>query len=298
LIWASYTIFADSIESVLERMIENTIKMDSAETLEKTEAIQEVKEIENKKNIRGVTGTLEASSLVKEKESATNKILIGIILILVGVVGFYFFNKNSNNANPALAIENKEDSSTKVNEQSKKEDLIVYKGIKQSDIKDDKVAIKNPDAKANTNTNNRLAVLYFDNTSKNKDLDPLRKTLADMLIADISDVENVNVVEREKLEDIIKELNLSKTKYIDRRSALKIGRMLSAKYIMIGSFMDPPIKGLPIRVDAKIIDVETSEIKWAKGVTGEKKDLYKIEKKLFNKFKKSKFVKNMTIEKK
>ena len=114
-----------------------------------------------------------------------------------------------------------------------------------------------------------------------------------MLIADISDIDGANVVEREKIEDIIKELNLSKTKYIKHSTALKIGRMLSAKYIMIGSFIDPPIAGLPLRVDAKIIDVETSEIKWAKGVTGDKKDLYKMKDKLIKEFRRSKFIKRL-----
>ena len=53
-----------------------------------------------------------------------------------------------------------------------KENLLLYKGVKQSDVKDEKVAIK---VKPETGKNNSLVVLYFDNTSKNKKLDPLRK---------------------------------------------------------------------------------------------------------------------------
>jgi class 3 adenylate cyclase/TolB-like protein len=311
LIWASYAIFADSVEVVLETMIDNIIK--APEKTPKIEPILEVVEPKNKENIRGTSdslGGLDNTVIPNhtKTKSPTNAsslntiLLVSIILLLIGGVGLYIYKNNSNNSNnPAVVTkddDNRKDDSTTTPLKKKielvvdkKEDLIVYNGIQQSDIKantknDDKIAIKN------TEKNNRLAVLYFDNNSNNKNLDPLRKALADMLIADISDVKAVNVVEREKLEDIVKELNLSKTKYIDKATALKIGRMLSAKYIMIGSFIDPPIEGLPLRVDAKIIDVETSEIKWAKGVTGDKKDLYKMKDKLMEKFKKSKFVLN------
>ena len=308
LIWASYVIFADSVESVLETMIENSINISQEHVVIK----DEVKEVVNKENIRGnsnVIGNTEVIGEVGENlPSMSNnfsKLLLPLVaIVIVALIGFYFFNRNGykkGHRSSATMVtdvamqhrpKDKDNSAMQHRPEDKekvkpKENLLLYKGVQQSDVKDENIAIK---VKPSTEKNNRLVVLYFDNTSKNKKLDPLRKTLADMLISDISDLQSVNVVEREKLEDIIKELNLSKTKYIDRKSALKIGRMLSAKYIMIGSFIDPPIEGLPLRVDAKIIDVETSEIKWAKGVTGEKKDLYKLEKKLFRKFKKSKFI--------
>lgn len=319
LIWASYTIFADSVEVVLETMIDNIINVAKKTSL--SEETIKVVEPKNKKKIRGSLDTTIDSPnnivkpLINDKNNNTNKyLLIAILLVLIIGVGISFLNNSkatnsssvSNGYKPPMQVENKgvvptkqkEDKKEKDSKDSdviniKKENLLMYNGVHQSDVISNKLAIKNDKKDVKNEVNNRLAVLYFDNNSNNKKLDPLRKALADMIIADITDMTDVNIIEREKIEDIIKELNLSKTKYIKRSTALKIGRMLSAKYIMIGSFIDPPIAGLPLRVDAKIIDVETSEIKWAKGVTGDKKDLYKLKDKLMMKFKKSKFAKRL-----
>jgi len=301
LIWASYVVFADSVESVLETMIENSMNV-SQETISELPK-EEPEKIINEDKIRGNAGVIGKNE-VPIVNNNFNKLLLPIIIVITVIIaGIYFFNNKGNSEgltnteNKGLSHENKAVSSgnhienhKKIENNGKEDNLLMYKGIKQSDVKGNKVAIKDNNKE---NKSNRLVVLYFDNNSNNKKLDPLRKTFADMLIADISDMYEVNVVEREKLEDIIKELNLSKTKYINKNYALKIGRMLSAKYIMIGSFIDPPIDGLPLRIDAKIIDVETSEIKWAKGVTGKKKDLYKMKDKLIEKLKKSKFIKKL-----
>ena len=295
LIWASYTIFVDSVESVLESMINNSINI--------SEKISKINYDEkDEKSVQSQTPEIGNTDIIDENGKQLpsmgynfSSFILPAIIIIIGIIAavFYFSSRSE-----AMTRPDAKDviHHVSVTEDVSKDTDIIYKGTKQSDIKEDdelkKLALKDSNSKdKNIDSRKRLAVLYFDNTSKNKKLAPLRKALADMLISDISGINSMNVVEREKLEDIIRELNLSKTKYIDRKSALKIGRMLSAKYIMIGSFLDPPIDGLPLRVDAKIIDVETSEIKWAGGATGKKKDLYKIKDKLVKKLKKSGFVK-------
>lgn len=125
--------------------------------------------------------------------------------------------------------------------------------------------IKNPNLKT-------VAILPFDNTSKDKTIEPLRKGFSDMLITDLSGISNINVVDREDLEAIFKELHFSETKFIDSKTALKVGKMLSAHYLMTGSFMYMFGK---LRVDAKIIKTETGEIVWAKGVEGDLEDTQK-----------------------
>ena len=46
---------------------------------------------------------------------------------------------------------------------------------------------------------------YFDNNSKDPELDVLRKGFADWLITDLSGVEGIQLVERDKLEQLVKE---------------------------------------------------------------------------------------------
>src|SRR5579863_3490099 len=69
-----------------------------------------------------------------------------------------------------------------------------------------------------------VAIAYFDNHTGNPELEPLSKGLADMLITDLSNVASVQIVERAKLNQVLKELELSKTRFVDRRSAQKLGR--------------------------------------------------------------------------
>ena len=60
-----------------------------------------------------------------------------------------------------------------------------------------------------------VAISYFDNTSGTKEYDPLSKGLADMLITDLSNVKSLKIVEREKLESLLKEIELGDGKFIN-----------------------------------------------------------------------------------
>ena len=53
-----------------------------------------------------------------------------------------------------------------------------------------------------------VAISYFDNTSGLEQYNPLSKGLADMLITDLSNVKSIQIVEREKLENLLKEIDL------------------------------------------------------------------------------------------
>ena len=82
-----------------------------------------------------------------------------------------------------------------------------------------------------------VAISYFDNTSGNQSYDPLIKGLADMLISDLSNIESIKMVEREKLDALLKEIDLGGSKFIDNETAQKMGKGLGAGYILTGSFL-------------------------------------------------------------
>ena len=77
-----------------------------------------------------------------------------------------------------------------------------------------------------------IAISYFDNTSEIKEYNALSKGLADMLITDLSNIETLQIVEREKLESIIQEIELGEQGYINPNTAQKIGNGLGAEYIL------------------------------------------------------------------
>jgi TolB-like protein len=122
-----------------------------------------------------------------------------------------------------------------------------------------------------------LAVAYFDNNSGATQFDPLRKGLADMLITDLLGVAGVQVVEREKLNVIMDELKLSQSKAIDKSSALKMGKVLAAQYVLTGSMT---VSNEALRIDAKILKTADGSVVSSDKVEGLKTDFFAVEKDL------------------
>jgi TolB-like protein len=122
-----------------------------------------------------------------------------------------------------------------------------------------------------------VAVSYFDNTSKDAKLDPLKKGLAEMLITDLSISKDLKMVERERLNDVLKEVELQKSPFMDQSSAAKLGKGLGAAYIVTGSYI---VAGDTMRVDCRMIDVETAEIAIAAKAEGATNDFLSIERSL------------------
>ena len=122
-----------------------------------------------------------------------------------------------------------------------------------------------------------LSVLYFDNTSGDRALDPLRKGFADMLITDLTGVGTLRVVEREKVEALLKEIRLGETRFVDPKTAQRLGRGLAAQYVVTGSFLT---QRDAVRVDVRVVRVETGEVLVARAVDGKKTEFFSLEKKL------------------
>ncbi len=81
-----------------------------------------------------------------------------------------------------------------------------------------------------------VAVLYFTYEGADKEMVVLRKGLAEMLITDLAQVNAVRVVERTRLEALLKELKLNQSRKIDRRGANRLGKLLGARYLIWGSY--------------------------------------------------------------
>ncbi len=120
----------------------------------------------------------------------------------------------------------------------------------------------------------RMAVSYFDNTSKAPELEPLKKGLAEMLITDLSVSKEIRLVERSRLNDVMKELDLQKSAYVDPKSAAKLGKGLGAAYIVVGSYL---VQGDAIRIDARLIDVESSDVALGVKQEGKTNDFFGLQ---------------------
>jgi hypothetical protein len=109
-----------------------------------------------------------------------------------------------------------------------------------------------PDAQAA-----RVAVLYFEYHGEDTALEPLRVGLAEMLIGDLVGMDGTTVVERNQLQAVLNELDLGHSGYGDPATAAKIGGLLSADILVLGSYEMTPAG---LRVDTKLVRTGTSEI--------------------------------------
>jgi len=122
-----------------------------------------------------------------------------------------------------------------------------------------------------------VAVLYFDYDGKKDDLAVLKKGLAQMLISDLLGTETIRLVERDRLQEVIAELKLQATNKIDQNTAVKAGKLLGARYLVLGGYFDVM---KTFRADARVVEVETGKVLFSVGATGKPEDFLSLEQKL------------------
>ena len=127
-----------------------------------------------------------------------------------------------------------------------------------------------------TDTRPTLAVLYFTNSAL-VDFDsyaPLSKGMAEMLINEIAQNQAVRVVERDRLQPLLEEQNLQNSDRVDKETAVKLGKTLGARHMLMGSFVIDPNKNL--RIDVRAVNTETSAIEYVKTVSGKADQLLQL----------------------
>jgi TolB-like protein len=86
---------------------------------------------------------------------------------------------------------------------------------------------------------------------------PLGKAVSSMLITELSDRPGMQVIERFRLQDLLTEQRLSLSGRVDEETAIEVGRLVGAQYIIHGQVTSI---GDQTRMDMRAVDVETSEI--------------------------------------
>ncbi len=132
-----------------------------------------------------------------------------------------------------------------------------------------------------------LGILNFDNNSvmeKDK-LEPLAKGLASMLITELEQIDAFKIVERQRLNDVLAELKLQQSGAVDPSTIQKIGKLIGAKALLMGSFMN--FFGNKMRMDIRIVSVETGLTIKAEEETGDLDNMFEMLKKLTKKIPKN-----------
>ncbi|MFC1525990.1 CsgG/HfaB family protein [Candidatus Latescibacterota bacterium] len=129
-----------------------------------------------------------------------------------------------------------------------------------------------------------IAVMYFQNNAlmNREAMAPLEKGLTDMLITELSKIQALKVVERAQLQELMKEMGLGASGAIDPATAQNMGKLLGAETLLLGSFATD-MSGEKIRIDARIVEVETGVTLKAEEMTDKTKSLFKMISKLAKK---------------
>ena len=122
-----------------------------------------------------------------------------------------------------------------------------------------------------------IAVMPFDNGGSygqgKDDFDALQKGIAGMLISELAQNPAARVVEREDIQKLVEEQNLGASGRVDPQTAAKIGKLVGARYVVLGTFID--FYG-DFRVDVRLVNVETSEIVKTETERAQRDHLYDI----------------------
>ena len=106
-----------------------------------------------------------------------------------------------------------------------------------------------------------IAVLPFNNGGsygqQKEDFDALERGIAGMMISELTQNPAARVVERQEIQRLVDEQNLGAQGRVEASTAAKIGKLVGARYMVMGTFVD--FYG-DFRIDVRLINTETSEV--------------------------------------
>lgn len=102
---------------------------------------------------------------------------------------------------------------------------------------------------------------------------PLGKAVSAMLVTELIGREGIRVIERAQLQDLLTEQRLSLSGRVDEGTALEIGKLVGAQYVIHGQVTSIADN---LRMDMRAVDVATSEILEVQKLSGRTDDLLDV----------------------
>jgi tetratricopeptide (TPR) repeat protein len=79
------------------------------------------------------------------------------------------------------------------------------------------------------------AVCYYEDTTPGKNLGAFQKALAAMTISNLSQINSIQVVERLRIQALLEEMALGTTGIVNSKTAPRLGRLLGAEHLIVGT---------------------------------------------------------------
>lgn len=116
-----------------------------------------------------------------------------------------------------------------------------------------------------------LAILPFKNLRSDADSDWIGDAAAETVTTKLAGVPQIVVVERSEILSVLDEQDFQRLDITDPRSAVRIGRVLGAERLVVGSFAQA---GPEINFNVRIVDVKTAEVLNTANLTGQKHRIF------------------------
>lgn len=106
-----------------------------------------------------------------------------------------------------------------------------------------------------------------------EDFEALRVGLQQLMLTELSMNSSLRLVDRAHLEQIMDEQDLNVSGRVDANTAARLGRLVGARYMVMGSFTD--LWG-EMTLTANIVDTETGEIIKAEKANDKREEIYQM----------------------
>ena len=122
-----------------------------------------------------------------------------------------------------------------------------------------------------------ISVAMFQNITGNKEYDWIGTGFAETITTKLVSIKSLNVLERIQLLEVLKEQKLQLSGLVDEKTAVKVGKLLAAQYIIVGSVQKSVEE---LKVVARIVNVETAQAEKSVTVEGKFNDIFELQQKL------------------
>ena len=116
-----------------------------------------------------------------------------------------------------------------------------------------------------------IAIIPFTNLSGQKEYDWFGVGIGEVLTTKLGTIPCFRIIEKIKLSEALQEVKFGQSGLVDEHTAPRIGKMIGAEELLVGSYQ---IIGKKIRIDARLVEVETSKIHVTTGTAGELDNIF------------------------
>ena len=123
-------------------------------------------------------------------------------------------------------------------------------------------------------TKSTVVIFKFENLADDEKTNWLGSGISETLISKLSNVDEINVIERTQLNNLLKEQKIQLSGIVDEATSIEIGNMLGATVAVLGSYQ---VIGKMLRISGRFVNIETGEVLRSTDVTGKMDDFFTMQ---------------------